>query len=451
MVVRGLPVENRVISPGAPGDDAGMNPTPDGYRLLSVDESRLPEYQRMAEAVFGEHDDEETLALLPFAVPLDRTRAVESVADGELAAVHGSYPFRMTLPGGSAPCAGLTWVGTRPDHRRRGLLTAMVRDHVDRSLARGEVLSALFAAEPAIYQRYGYGSAAWSVQLAVPRGARLHDVPGSADLTVRFEPVNPARHQDLTVDLQRRAHRHRPGWVDRPNEALRSRLLVDPPAWRQGGEPIKLVTVRDPGAGGEVRAFAVVSRQKKWDDGGNPDYTVQVTRHAALDPAAAHRLWTFLLDLGLSSTVRVTDLAPDDPLLHLLVDLRRARPTSIDNLWLRILDVPAALAARRYAAPVDVVLGVRDALLPANQGAWRLTAAQPSDDDRGGRPAEVTATDREPDLVLDVRELGAVLLGGPRLSALAAAGRVQVSAPARLQQITAALGWTTAPLCPWSF
>ncbi|GIG26196.1 GNAT family N-acetyltransferase [Cellulomonas denverensis] len=410
---------------------------PDEYQLITVPESRLAEFRAVDEFGFAEHVDEETLKQLTFSIPFDRTRAVQR--DGELTAVHGSFPFELTLPGGTARCAGLTWVAVRPDHRRRGLLTAMIADHLARSAERGEAVSALFAAEPAIYGRFGYGSAADTLRLTLPRGAKLRDVPGSAELTVRFETADREQHEQAIIDLQAAAWSARPGWVNRSTEGLRRSLLVDPPAWRDGAEPLRLVTVR---RGTELVGYALVARKEKWDEADNPAYTAKVRSHGALDPAAAHRLWTFLLDLDLVSTVSAS-FAPDDMLPQLLVDQRKVKPLLIDNVWVRVVDLPAALAARDYARDVDVVLAVRDRLLPANDGTWRLTVT--------GGDATVTRTDDAPQLTLDVRELGALLLGGRSLAAQVRAGLVQAQDPEPVAALDAALRWHTAPHTPWGF
>jgi predicted acetyltransferase len=201
-------------------------------------------------------------------------------------------------------------------------------------------------------------------------------------------------------------------------------------------------------AAGEPRAFAIVRRTQKWEDGG-PGYTVAVRFSAAVDAAAAHRLWSFLVDLDLTASVTTGMLAVDDPLLALLVDTRRPVPKVTDNLWVRLLDVPAALAARRYAAPVDVTLGVRDALLPANAGTWRLVTGEAGPD--GTYPARVERADGAPDLELDVRELGAAYLGGRSLAALAAVGQVTAAQPDVLHRAATAFGWPVAPVCPWVF
>ena len=423
-----------------------MSTAPAGYRLTEITPDRVAEYRAIDAMAFAEAaTDPATEAAVPFAVPVERAVAVEADG-GELVAVHGSYAFELPVPGGAVPCAGLTWVGVRPDHRRRGLLTTMIRAHLDRSLGRGEPVSALFAAEPGIYGRFGYGSAADDVRLTVPRGAALRDVPGSADLAVRFESLDAERHEALVDQVEAAASHGRPGWIRRGSDALRRIAVADPPAWRRGGEPARLVTVHD--AAGAPRAYAIVRRTQKWEDGG-PGYTVEVRQSAAVDAAAAHRLWAFLLDLDLTTSVRTGMLAVDDPLLALLVDTRRPVPRVTDNLWVRLLDVPVALAARRYAAPLDVTLGVRDALLPANAGTWRLVTGDAGADGTYG--ARVDPADGPADLELDVRELGAAYLGGRSLAALAAVGQVGAARPDVLHRAATAFGWPVAPVCPWVF
>ncbi len=179
------------------------------------------------------------------------------------------------------------------------------------------------------------------------------------------------------------AGRGRPGWILRDTDVLRRRHLVDPPAWRHGGEPLRIATVRD---GSDVRGYALLRRTEKWEDG-RPRAAVHLREVVAVDAPAAHRLWTFLLDLDLTATVESPMLAVDDPLLQLLVDPREAVARLRDNLWVRLLDLPSRSPARRYAAPLDVVLGVTDARLPANAGSWRLRTV-PDDD----APAQHVAT-----------------------------------------------------------
>ncbi|MBC7290551.1 MAG: GNAT family N-acetyltransferase [Actinotalea sp.] len=408
---------------------------PLGYRVVDLPPSRHREVVTLDTWAFPATVGEEALAALPSPLTWERARGVET-DDGELVAMHGSYPFsHFPVPGARTPVSGLTWVGVHPAHRRRGLLRAMIHDHVQRSLARGEAVSALFAAEPAIYGRFGYGLAAYDVRLTVPRGAALRPVPGAERVRVRLERVEE-RHGELVQELH--AAVDRPGWATRETPELRRAYLDDPEAFREGAEALRIaVAERD----GRPVGYAFFRRKSAWETAG-PRGTVRVRDVVVEDAAVARALWGVLLDLDLMATTEAWVLQ-DDPLLHLLVDLRSAEPRLTDNVWVRLLDVPAALASRRYATEVDVVLAVRDDLLPANARHWRL---------RGGPDgAVVDATDAPADLELDVRELGAAYLGGSSLAALAAAGLVTEARPGSLARAATAFGWPVAPGCSWVF
>ena len=169
------------------------------------------------------------------------------------------------------------------------------------------------------------------------------------------------------------------------------------------------------------------------------------------DPAASAALAADLLSRDLTAEFRVRERPVDDPLLFQLADPRRARPRLKDALWVRIIDVPGALARRRYSAPVDVVIEVRDDLLPANAGRWRLTTAGGAPDGDGLEASAFRPRPRLPDVVLDVTELGAAYLGGTTLGAMAAAGLVTERRLGAVRQLSAALSWDPAPWCPVNF
>jgi predicted acetyltransferase len=347
-------------------------------------------------------------------------------------------------------------VGVHPQHRRRGLLTAMIDLHLARSAERGEALSALFAAEAAIYGRFGYGHAADDLRLEIPRGAALRDVPGAERHTVRIEVASRERHGKLVDRLHRAAGAaptgvpgiNRPGWVTRETEELQAVHWDDSPVHRGGRESRRIMIVE---LDGEPRGYVTFRRTLDWEPAG-PRGQVSAGEVVALDGAAARALWGALLDLDLTNEVRPFVLPVDDVVTQLLVNLRAAAPRTPDNLWVRLVDVPAALAGRQYAADVDVTLEVTDTRIPANAGVYRLQA------DAFG-PASVERVDPEfeaPDLTLDVRELGAAYLGGRSLAALAAAGLVtEHGRPGEragaLARASVAFGWPIAPASSWVF
>ncbi|NDO91365.1 GNAT family N-acetyltransferase [Cellulosimicrobium composti] len=437
---------------------------PDGYELVPLTVADHRDVLELDTTTFPSPVEVDELVDLPFPLTWERALGVvrehadddAAPVDGarpvrrELVAMHASYPFsRFPVPGSTAPVAGLTWVGVHPGHRRRGILSAMIDTHLARCRERGEPVSALFAAEAAIYGRFGYGKAADDVRLTVPRGAALRDVPGAERHTVRIERADRARHGALVADLHARAGAdptgqgagvNRPGWAARETPELDAMFWDDAKVWRKDREPTRIAIVE---LDGEPRGYARFHRKLSWDVTG-PRGPVSAGEVVALDAAAARALWGVLTDLDLTHEVTPFMLPVDDAVTSLLVDPRSASPRLADNLWVRVVDVAAALAARRYPADVDVVLHVTDARLPLNAGHWRLRATAFGE-------ATVERTEDAADLSLDVRELGAAYLGGTSLAALGAAGLVTAHSAGALARASAAFGWPVAPVCSWVF
>jgi predicted acetyltransferase len=80
-----------------------------------------------------------------------------------------------------------------------------------------------------------------------------------------------------------------------------------------------------------------------------------------------------LVDFDLTASTTIGARAADDPLLWWAGGPRALGVKSFDSLWLRLIDVGPALAARGYSSACDVVLDVIDPVCPWNQRAWRLT------------------------------------------------------------------------------
>lgn len=417
-----------------------MAEIPQGFEIVALDAGRLQDVLELDLWAFPSAETVEDW--LPWTSPLswERTSAlVETGHPERLAAIHSSYPFgACPVPGGRLPVAGLTWVGVHPQFRRRGLLTAMIGQHFEDCRDRAEPVSLLSASEPAIYGRFGYGLASRCLTMTLRRGAALRPVAGTDELVIRMETASAERHGDLVARLH--AASDRPGWVTRESPQLRAMWLSDPPILRSGREVARILIVE---RAGEPVAYALFRRKGEWGAAG-PEGSVQVKEAVAHDPAAAHVLWARLLDLDLTTEVTPGILAVDDPLLDLLVDLRAARASMKDNVWARIIDLPAALAGRRYQGDIDVVLEVTDGLLPANSGRWHLTAPA------FGEP-QVRTTTTPADLELDVRELGAAYLGGTSLRGLAAAGLVTERTDGALARASVAFGWPQAPVSSWVF
>jgi predicted acetyltransferase len=328
--------------------------------------------------------------------------------DGRMVANTRSYPFATLVPGGAVlPTAGVSAVGTLPTHRRRGfgatVLAAQLRDVHEQ----GEPLASLRASQATIYERFGYGVAghAASVEVHTRRGGlrrRLHD-------DGRFEFVSGPDVVGIVRPLESRALR-RPGMFRRPEPIiLRDFGSVIGP---HGDAATRMVVHRD-GRGriDGCAQWAPVDREA-WHNPKPP--TIEASELWAVTPGVEALLWQFLFDLDLVEVVKVWSRPVDDPLRWLLADQRDYEIKEYwDEQWLRLVDVPVALAARTYNdAAGSVVIRVTDPILPANSGRYEIAA--------GG----ATRSRRAADLDLSIELLGAIYLGGTSVSELVAAGRV---------------------------
>jgi len=363
----------------------------------------------------------------------------------------GAYSFQLTVPGSrTLPAAGVTWVAVLPSHRRRGVLTSLMRRQLADIRERGEPVAVLWASEATIYPRYGYGRAMWHADLTLYRGegALARQVPVDGGLRLRI--AEPAAVRPELAKVYEAVLASRPGFIAR-NEAWWQSAVFDPVDERQGASPLHCVLAEDDGG---PRGYALYSGVNSWDaETALPDGVVTVRELVCADPAASASVSADLLGRDLITEFRLRRRPVDDPLLYQLADPRRARPRLKDALWARIIDVPGALAGRRYSAPVDTVIDVRDNLVPSNAGRWRLTTAEPAAADRNGLEASCVpaAASAPADLALDIAELGAAYLGGTPLGALAGAGLVAEQRAGAVRKLSAAMSWDPAPWCPIRF
>jgi predicted acetyltransferase len=360
----------------------------------------------------------------------------------------GAYSFQLSVPGSAAlPAAGVTWVTVLPSHRRRGVLSSMMRRQLADVRDRGEPLAVLWASESVIYSRFGYGRAMWHADFTLHRGEGALAFLGQADGGLRLRLVDPMSVLPELAKVYDAVLPSRPGFIAR-DESWWQRTVYDPPDRRQGTTPLHCVLAEDDGG---PRGYALYSAVNRWDsDTGLPDSTLNVREMVGADATASAALAADLLGRDLTTEFRLRGRPVDDPLLYQLADPRRARPRLKDALWVRIIDLPGALAGRRYSAPADAVIEVRDELLPSNAGRWRLTTGEAALDG-DGLSATCVASSSAPDVLLDVTELGAAYLGGTTLSALAGAGLVTEGRPGAVRQLSTALSWDPAPWCPVNF
>jgi predicted acetyltransferase len=391
------------------------------------------------DAVFGETPSGPYVDTPSPIAELDRSLGL---FDGDrVAATSGIYSLDMTVPGGAVvPTAGITWITVSPTHRRRGVLTAIMRRQLDEIRQRErEPVAALWAAESSIYGRFGYAPASWRGGWtgSTQRLALRRDVE-AGDGRVRLVEVDEFRPS--AVGIHEELRRQVPGNLAR-DDRWWDRVLRDDPDQRHGWTARQLALHQE--TDGTVTGYAMYRLKSEWSDVTEPEGKLKVGEVRATTTAAYAALWQFLLSHDLVRTVDAPMASSDDPLRHLLADSRALHARPVDALWVRLVDVGKALSARRYPARIDLVFEVRDEFCSWNTGRWHLW----------GHPAGAFCdrTDRDPDIVLGIEELSSAYLGGVSLAGLQAAGRVREVSPGAVTLASTAFGWPVAPWCPDEF
>ncbi|MGC5020637.1 GNAT family N-acetyltransferase [Micromonospora sp. DT47] len=398
--------------------------------------ARVPgpeDYDEIAELIgdaFHSPPDPEAREVERGVFELERALLVRD--GGALVAHAAAYTRALSVPGATVPAAHVTAVAVAATHRRRGLLTTLMRHQLREIHDAGrEPVAVLWASEGRIYPRFGYGLAAQRLTMdcAATTELRLPE-PASAAGTLRLD--QPAACQLELARLYDRLRPDRPGWSSRDERWWR--YVLSDPAGQRGGATARRV-LRHDGPDG-LDGYALFRTAQDWDAAG-PKGQVRVDEVVAATPEAYLAIWRTLLSIDLTRRLSYFRGTVDEPLLRLVDEPRRLGAQLVDALWVRVVDVPAALAARRYATAVDVVIEVADPLLPENTGRWRLTG--------GPEGATCLRTDDIAELACDVRCLGELYLGGAGLTALAAAGRVRELRPGALAAAGPAFGWHRAP------
>lgn len=360
--------------------------------------------------------------------------------------VYGVFPLTLSVPGPQTsvrqvPCAGLTWVGVHPDHRRKGILTAMLRHHLEQVREEtGTHVSALHASEPAIYGRYGYGLASLELEVTLGRGTTLtapHLEDAAATVTTQMATASD-------TDVHKRLRECHLGAaplgsvVGHPG--YYARVTHELPEWMRGKEPWRVLFARRDGV--DV-GFAAFRRTAKWERA-RPSGELQVWVLIG-DPATQLALLRRLVDFDLIGTIKVGTVGVDDALLSWAGGPRATSDVAIyDSLWVRLVDLPEALQARAWSAPCDVVVEVADTAAPWNAGSWRIRS------DADGQ-ATVERSTAEADLALRVEALGGAYLGGGNLVALQRAGLVAERRHGAVAELWRAMRSETAPTAAVGF
>jgi predicted acetyltransferase len=396
--------------------------------LRTLEPDELPAFEAAARSGFHEDGHPADVEVDMRLLEPERTLAVFD--SGVMVATAAALSRELTVPGAVLPVAAVTGVAVVPGQTRRGHMRALMRRQLDDVRQRGEAVAALWASEGGIYGRFGYGPATrasryeaylWRARLRAPSSERVRVVaePAGAldELRAVYEAARP-----LQPGLMSRGG----GWWPR--------RLHDPEHRRDGASSLRAALVD----GG----YALYAASTGWDDGG-PSGEVRVRELVALTPEARTALWTYVLGIDLMRTLQWR-LAPDrEPLPLMLTDPDSLVVRTGVGLWVRLVELGAALAARTYAQPFELVLEVGDAFCPWNAGRHRLTF--------DGSAASCEPTRAEPDLELDADALGAAYLGGTRIETLAAAGRIRELRAGALTVADAAFRGAVEPWCPEIF
>jgi predicted acetyltransferase len=352
----------------------------------------------------------------------------------------GIYTMSLQIPGGELPAGGITFVTVLPTHRRRGLMSGMMRLMIDDCHKRGEPLAMLWAAEGAIYQRFGFGQATASASLDAEVKALSFTRKWPREGSCRLLPAGEGL--DLVKPVYDAARSRRSGFIRRtPEWWARILPLADKDA--KGAEAKRLV-VFETETGPE--AYAVYKMKGDWNERG-PSGTLTVKEAIGCTPRGTREIWRYLLEVDLVRTLKTSRLPADHPLFSLVSEPRRLGPTVGDGIWLRIVDVKAALEGRTYGLDGNgagrLTLDLRDDYCLWNAGHWLIGV-------EGGR-ATVARTDGDADLALDANDLAALFLGGTTAAALADSGRVIEVKPGALSTADSLFGTPLNPWCPQEF
>jgi predicted acetyltransferase len=386
------------------------------------------EYGRAIGAIgqyFNPPPSEEFLERWSNTLPHERMHA--AFEDGQIVGGAGAFPFELSVPGGSLPCAGVTAVGVYPTHRRRGVLRSMMDTQLRDVHERGEPIAALWASEETIYARFGYGIASWAGELRVPHEWDAFAEPLETGGTARF--VTPEEARELFPPVYEAVRRERPGMMSRSDvwwEERHLRLEED-----ESNAPRRFVVLE---LDGDAQGYAIYRTHFSFD-GGSASSRLVVREALGATPQATAAIWRFLLDVDWMATVEVFLAPPDHPLFLLLAAPRRMRYRMGDGLWVRLVDLPAALSGRAYGGGGPLVLEVRDAVCEWNDGRWRLD---------GGT---CERTGEEPDLALDVSALGSAYLGAVSFAQLRDGLRVEELREGAAARADALFAWRPLPWC----
>lgn len=389
-------------------------------------------------AMLGSPPDDDTVESRRKVWDLDRCHGAFDDA-GTLCGSARAFATELTVPGGRVDAAAVSAVGVLPTHRRQGHLNRMMQAQLADVSDRGEPLAVLVAAEYPIYGRFGYGPAveACAIRLDVPGADGWRDpATGSVEL------VDNATFRETLVEQYDRARQRAPGHITY-DAIVWDRVVGEEPG-SDGDQDRRRkapkVLWRD--EVGEVQGAAMYSVDDNWVDN-RPRGELRTSVLVTTTDEAQRELVRYLSSVDWVTSVSLGLRPIDDPVPLWLDDGRRAVLSDrSDHVWARVVDVPAALSARRYGTSDRLVVEVDDPQGFAN-GRFAL--------DAGPDGAVCERSTDDADLVVPVDTLGSAYLGGVSWGRLAAAGWVHERREGAVARASAMFTTPRAPWCAMTF
>ena len=396
--------------------------------IRTIEEHEYEPHMLLLTHAFSEDVERNEWELVRKITEFDRTIGVYD--RGTMVGTGSIASLEMAVPGGLTAAAGVTAIGVLPTHRRRGVMTSILRKQFEDVHDGRESVACLFASEGPIYQRFGYG-------MGVPMGT--FDIDRRSTAFVRPYQLRGEVHileRDAAVDaikpVYEEARRRWPGMLSRPGGWWDFRL--HPHSHERNATPFFFAIHQ----GEEIDGYAIYRVRQKWDDEGAAS-VLDVEELVGLTEDAYAAMWRLCFDTDLVRRIEGWKRPADDPIVHMLAEPKALQLKYRDGLWLRLVDVAPALEARRYSARDRLVFDVRDGHCPWNEGRLELEGGP---DGASCRPAYA-----EPDLILDAADLGAAYLGGVAFDTLSRAGRVVEATPGALRRADAMFTWRPGPWC----
>ena len=378
------------------------------WHIRPIEEAELETWYKVVTGAEGRDLIADELKYGSLGVHLDRTLA--AFDDGDMVGTAHDEVLDMTVPGGDTLKSGLVgYVGTMPTHRRRGILTALMRRQLEDLYEEGVPLAHLQASESVIYGRFGYGIGAYCEDWTIERHhtAFARDLAGGGRLSF----VSPDEMREIFPEVYGRANAGRPGMAPMSEHRWNARLW-DLEFTRGGSSKYFHIVYED---GGAVEGYVTYRIRRS---------TLIVRELMAATNTAYASLWRYCFDVDLRTETVARDRPVDDPIHWILADPRKLSRALRDGVWLRLVDVETALSARSYATSGTLVIDVKDSTCPWNQGRYSVEV--------GPQGAHVKRTTVEPDIVMPISCLATCYLGAASASSLARAGRVEARSESAL-------------------